>query len=430
MSEAEDGDGRTTPHIVTVALHTVGCKLNQAESEGLARRLVQAGYQIVPPDANADVYLLNTCTITHSADRKCRHLLRLTHRRNQRARIIASGCYAQRAAEELRLIEGVTIVAEHRDQGRLVGLINALGPSCGQNQSMPRLRTRALVKIQDGCNEPCSYCIVPRVRGQGHDVAPDQVLAEVHTRVTEGHKEIILTGTQIGGYQGNGGLESLVRRILCETDVPRLRLSSLQPQDLSPSFLQLWHDRRLCRHLHLPLQSGSDSVLRRMRRCYSTVDYQEAANMAREAIPGLAITTDIMVGFPGESDEEFEDGLRFCQRIGFARLHVFPYSERPGTAAAGMPDKVDERTKRLRNQQMLQLAQNSAQCFRRWFLGRTSPVLWEHEKDGIWSGFSDNYIRVFTQNKQPLTDQLLPARLTREYQSGLWGIVDNREGAW
>lgn len=427
MSEAEDGDGRQIiPRIATVALHTVGCKLNQAESDGLARRLVQAGYQIVPPDANADVYLLNTCTVTHSADRKCRHLLRLAHRRNPKALIIASGCYAQRAADELRLIEGVTIVPEHRDQERLVGLISALGPSSGQNQSIPRLRTRALVKIQDGCSQPCSYCVVPLVRGPGSEVTPDQVLAEVHSRVAEGHKEIVLTGTQIGGYQGNGGLEALVRRILFETDVPRLRLSSLQPQDLSPSFLQLWHDRRLCRHLHMPLQSGSDSVLRRMRRRYSTAEYEHAVRLVREAVPELAITTDIMVGFPGESDEEFEDGHRFCQRIGFAGIHVFPYSERPSTVAAKMPNKVEERKKKVRSQQMLQLAQNSAQHFRQQFLGLTLPVLWEQEKDGIWSGLSDNYIRVSTQSEQPLTDQLLPVRLVQEHGAGLWGIVDNQ----
>ncbi len=426
MSEAEDGDGRQIPQIATVALQTVGCKLNQAESESLARRLVQAGYHIVSPDANHDVYLLNTCTVTHNADRKCRHLLRLAHRRNPKALIIASGCYAQRDAEELGRIEGVTLVVGNEDKERLLDIIGAMGARSGQDQSTPRFRNRAMVKIQDGCSQHCSYCIVPRVRGRERDVDPDQVLADVRTRIAEGHREIVLTGTQIGGYGGDGELEGLVQRILAETDVPRLRLSSIQPQDLSPSFLRLWRDSRLCRHLHLALQSGSDAVLRRMRRCYSVADYEHAVNMAREAIPGLAITTDIMVGFPGESDEEFEESILFCQRIGFARLHVFPYSERPGTTAARMTDKVDERTKRLRNQQMLKLAQGSAQQFQSQFLGLTLPVLWEQERDGIWSGLSDNYIRVFTQSEQPLTDQLLPARLAREHASGLWGVFDNQ----
>ena len=207
MSEAEDGDGRQIPRIATVALQTVGCKLNQAESDSLTRRLVQAGYRIVSPDAHYDVYLLNTCTVTHSADRKCRHLLRLAHHRNPKALIIASGCYAQRAAEELERIEGVTLVVGNDDKEQLVNIIEAMGLSSGQDQSTPRFRTRAMVKIQDGCSQHCSYCIVPRVRGQERDVAPNQVLADVRTRVAEGHKEIVLTGTQIGGYRGDGGVE-------------------------------------------------------------------------------------------------------------------------------------------------------------------------------------------------------------------------------
>lgn len=425
MSEAEGGDGRTRSRRATIALQTVGCKLNQAESEGWARNLVLAGYQVVPEAADPDVYLLHTCTVTHGADRKCRHLLRLAQRRNPRAVIIASGCYAQRAPEELSRIAGVIVVGKEH-QERLADIIGATGLSPGQAPTVPRFRTRALVKIQDGCNQPCSYCIVPQVRGPGREVAPDRVLAEVRTRLAEGHKEIVLTGTQIGGYQGDGGLEGLVRRILSESAVARLRLSSQQPQDLSPSLLRLWQDRRLCRHLHLPLQSGSDSVLRRMRRRYSVAQYEQAVRLAREAIPGLAITTDIMVGFPGESDREFEESLRFCQRIGFARLHVFPYSERPGTVAASMPNKVGEGEKRARSRQMLRLGQQSAQLFRRQFLGRTLPVLWEEEKDGIWSGVCDNYLRVFTRSAQPLRDQLLPVRLVQEYGPGLWGIVDNQ----
>ncbi len=428
MREAEE-EGPGISSIAKIGIQTIGCKLNQAESESLARRFLEAGYQIVSPDANPDVYLLNTCTVTHIADRKCRHLLRLAHRRNPKAIIVVTGCYAQRAGQELSQIEGVTLVVGNEDKERLLDIIRAgivgFSPS-SEPSPWPRFRTRALVKIQDGCSEPCSYCIVPRVRGRERDVPQQQILAEVEARVAEGYREVLLTGTTIGGYKGDGGLEGLVRRVLSQTGVQRLRLSSLQPQDLSPSFIQLWNDSRLCRHLHLPLQSGCDTVLQRMRRSYSTADYERAVTMARELIPQLAVTTDVMVGFPGESDEEFETSYRFCERIGFAGLHIFPYSARPGTVAARMAHNVQQETKKKRSQIMLHLARKSAQSFRRRFLGRSLAVLWEEEKrDGIWSGLSDNYIRVFSKSEEQLRNRLLSVRLTREHGSGLWGSVED-----
>ncbi len=428
MREAEE-EGPGISSIAKVGIQTIGCKLNQAESESLARRFLEAGYQIVSPEVNPDVYLLNTCTVTHIADRKCRHLLRLTHRQNPKAIIVVTGCYAQRAGQELSQIEGVTLIVGNEDKERLLDIIGArivgFSPS-SEPSPWPQFRTRALVKIQDGCSEPCSYCIVPRVRGRERDVPQQQILAEVEARVAEGYKEIILTGTTIGGYKGDGGLAGLVSRVLSQTGVQRLRLSSLQPQDLSPSFIQLWNDSRLCRHLHLPLQSGCDTVLQRMRRSYSTADYERAVTMARELIPELAVTTDVMVGFPGESDEEFETSYRFCERIGFASLHIFPYSARPGTVAARMAHKVQQGTKKKRSQIMLHLAQKSAQSFRRRFLGRSLTVLWEEEKgDGIWSGLSDNYIRVFSKSEEQLRNRLLSVRLTQEHGSGLWGSVED-----
>lgn len=428
MREAEE-EGPGISSRAKVGIQTIGCKLNQAESESLARRFLEAGYQIVSPEVNPDLYLLNTCTVTHIADRKCRHLLRLTHRRNPKAIIVVTGCYAQRAGQELSQIEGVTLIVGNEDKERLLDIIGArivgFSPS-SEPSPWPRFRTRALVKIQDGCSEPCAYCIVPRVRGRERDVPPQQILAEVEARVAEGYREVLLTGTTIGGYKGDGGLEGLVSRVLSQTGVQRLRLSSLQPQDLSPSFIQLWNDSRLCRHLHLPLQSGCDTVLQRMRRSYSTADYVRAVTMARELIPELAVTTDVMVGFPGESDEEFETSYRFCERIGFASLHIFPYSARPGTVAARMAHKVQQETKKKRSQIMLHLAQKSAQSFRRRFLGRSLTVLWEEEKgDGIWSGLSDNYIRVFSKSEEQLRNRLLSVRLTQEHGSGLWGSVED-----
>ena len=399
----------------SIILETLGCKLNQSESESLARQFAKMGYRVVHPSDGADICIINTCTVTHIADRKSRHLLRLARRRNPNALIIAIGCYADRAPQELAQVAGVDMVMGNEEKARLLevlrrrGLISASAAICP-----PMLRTRSLVKVQEGCNQFCSYCIVPLVRGRERSLPLDEAVDEVRARVEMGYREVILTGTHIGSY--GQGLELLIQRILTETGVERLRLSSLKPQDITPGLLALWHDERLCHHLHLPLQSGSDSVLRRMRRRYSVADYERAVAMAREAIPDVAITTDIMVGFPGETDEYFEESYRFCQRMGFANIHVFPYSVRPGTLAAVMPGKVGERVKRERSGRILALARESAGRFRQRFLGRTMMVLWEKEvTEGVWVGLTDNYIRVFTRSSESLKNRLAEAKLvTRE----------------
>ena len=410
----------------TVALQTLGCKLNQAETESLARKFLDAGYRIVAPDHAADIYLLNTCTVTHIADRKCRNLLRLAHRRNPEALIVATGCYVERAAVEVGGIEGVVLVVGNRDKERLVEIVQAKTnghESCGSGdilKSSP-FRTRALVKIQEGCSQPCSFCVVPHVRGRERSRPQEEVIAEVKARVAEGYKEVILTGTRIGRYDHDGGLQGLVERILRESEVQRLRLSSLEPCDLNPELLSLWKDRRLCPHIHLPLQSGSDSVLRRMGRTYATANYERAAALARESIPNLALTSDIMVGFPGESEEEFAESCRFCERMGFAAMHIFPYSARPGTKAARMADKVGDNEKKRRCQLMLDLARRGSQCFRERFVGQSMNVLWEGNKDGIWFGLTENYMRVFLLSHELLSNSIVPTKMVAQHDGILQG---------
>ena len=428
-SEGEDHQ-RSSPDF-TVVLQTVGCKLNQAETEFLADQFLRAGYTIVDPDSPARLYVLNTCTVTHVADRKCRHLLRSYHRRYPQAFLVAIGCYAERAPEELARIEGVELVIGRRDKARLMELVSSrllhsethpVGE--GKTPAFPN-RTRALVKVQEGCDHRCTYCIVPQVRGPARDVPEGKIVDQVKARVEEGFQEVVLTGTQIGAY--GGGLARLLERLLNETGVKRLRLSSLEPQDLSPDLLRLWESGRICRHLHLPLQSGCDSVLRRMGRRYTTEEYWQKVNLARKLIPDLALTTDIMVGFPGESEEEFRRSYEFCRQIGFARIHVFPFSERPGTPAERLPNKVPEPVKRQRKDKMLKLAKLSAREFRRRFLGRKMEVLWEGQKNGLWFGYTDNYLRVFTPSDHDLRNLLLPTRLTRELgwaPEGLAGEVE------
>jgi threonylcarbamoyladenosine tRNA methylthiotransferase MtaB len=410
----------------TIALQTVGCKLNQAETESLAHRFLDAGYRLSSPDT-ADIYLLNTCTVTHVADHKCRKLARSVHRNNPDCLIAAVGCYAERAPDELSMA-GVDLVVGRNDREHLVELVGtATGGRDGSGHPIEsrrfRVRTRAMVKVQEGCSQTCTFCVVPSVRGEEQSRPEEEVIADVRSRVAEGHKEVILTGTRIGRYAHDGGLRGLVARVLSECDITRLRLSSLEPSDVTPALLRLWEDPRLCPHIHIPLQSGSDPVLKRMGRPYLTAGYERAVSAAREAIPDVALTTDIMVGFPGESEAEFDESYDFCRNMGFANLHVFPYSARPGTAALRLGDGVEDGEKKRRIRLMLNLAKESGRRFRERFLGRTVNVLWEGRKDGVCFGLTDNYLRVRLSGGDAPANELVATRLTALGDDGFWGTV-------
>ncbi len=400
-----------------VALDTLGCKLNQAETELLAREITAAGHSLVDSIDEADLYIVNTCTVTQNADSKSRHHLRMARRRNPRAIVAATGCYVRRAPGELSVIEGINLIADDSQMQSLFQLLLAsdsiVEHAESGNGTNNVSRTRAFIKIQDGCSKFCTYCIVPMVRGREKSVPADQVIDEVRRRLADGYKEIVLTGTEVGSYQDDGSdLKRLLGSILKETEVVRVRLSSLQPQEISAGLLELWQDGRLCPHFHLSLQSGSDTVLKRMNRRYSLGEYRETVSILRSAIPDVAVTTDIIVGFPGETDEEFDESYATCRELGFARIHVFPFSLRPGTAASLMPGKLDARTVNERRKKMLALAKESEQRFRQQFRGRIMPVLWEAKlKDGTWSGLTGNYIRVRTKSGEDLTNRLLTAEI-------------------
>ena len=414
-----------------VAVDSLGCKLNQAEMEILARQFADAGYSVVSPSDKADVYILNTCTVTHIADRKSRQWLRQVHRRYPDARLVAIGCYAERAAGELAQIEGVGLVLGNQPKSNLVRRLEEAGclkrtlPGDGEDGRYHGERTRAFIKVQDGCHNFCSYCIVPLVRCVEASVPVDQVVAGVSERVADGCQEVVLTGTEIGSYNCNeADLTALLGQILAETAIARLRLSSLQPPEISPGLVELWRDKRLCPHFHLSLQSGSDGVLGRMRRRYPTAGYRQAVSLIRRVVPEAAITTDVIVGFPGETEAEFEESYNFCRRMEFARIHVFPYSPRPGTEAARIPTRVPDSVKKQRSQQMLALAEEGADNFRRRFLGSTLPVLWEQRSgDGVWSGLTGNYIKVYTGSGEDLTNRLNLVKLTEVSRDGVWGEI-------
>jgi threonylcarbamoyladenosine tRNA methylthiotransferase MtaB len=417
-----------------VALESLGCKLNQAEIEALTDRLVNRGHELTESVEEADIYVLNTCTVTHIADRKSRQALRAARRANPYARVIAAGCYARRAPEELGRLGVIDVIVGDTEGNDLVSAIEGNGHvrTSGWTGDSTRgwSRTRSLVKIQEGCSDFCSFCVVPHTRGPGRSRTPEDILAEVKDKAARGHKEVVLTGTKLGDYRWNGhgpaGLPELIRRILAETKVERLRLSSLQPADLTPEFLALWHDSRLCPHLHLPLQSGSDAILRQMHRPYTLAEYESAVCRAREAIPDLSITTDVLVGFPGERESEFEESYWFCESMSFAGIHVFPYSKRPGTPAAEMPGQVDEKAKKQRSARTMSLGKRSAGRFRLQFLGRTMMVLWEdNSSDGLWSGHTANYLRVYAKSGERLAGKMLAARIVEEYADGLRGEMVN-----
>jgi len=416
---------------IRVAIETLGCKLNQAESEMLARQFVTAGCQIVGIDDGADVYILNTCTVTHIADRKCRQSLRVAHRRNPNSLIIATGCYINRSADEISAIEGIDLLVSNEDKSHLVDIVSqriSLKASAAGYGERPR--TRAFIKAQDGCNRHCAYCIVPLVRGRRKSLSSDEIIAEIKDRVADGFKEVVLTGTEIGSYFSSGlDITRLLERILSETKIERLRISSLQPDEIPAELISLWKNPRLCPHFHISLQSGADSVLDRMRRGYTVSNYGKALRMIRKALPEVAITTDVIVGFPGEMDAEFQETVEFCHRMGFARIHIFSYSARPGTAAADMPGQVDTRIKRERSAKMLALAEESTREFLSRFIGTTFEVLWEQEADvGVWSGYTPNYIRVYTHSKEILTNVLTGTRLIKLYKDGVWGDLSDAEG--
>jgi threonylcarbamoyladenosine tRNA methylthiotransferase MtaB len=414
-----------------VAFYTLGCKLNQAETESLADSFGKAGFQLVSAGDGADIYIANTCTVTHVADRKSRHWLRLARRRNPGALIIATGCYAQR--DRQGLVPLADLVVDNREKGDLLALIQTLRGRYESETKQSRMlagtvRTRSLTKIQDGCHSSCTYCIVPKVRPNEYSLPASLIIDEVKQKVALGYKEAVLTGTKVGSYKDDGvDLGDLVQRILRNTGIARLRLSSLQPSEISSEFLALWQDGRLGNQFHLALQSGSQTVLQRMRRGYSLEQYQKTVDLIMH-IPEAAITTDIMVGFPGESDEEFEQSYSFCQQAGFANIHVFPYSPRPETAGAGMADQVTDTVKAQRTRRMLQLAKSLRRRFHEQFIGRTMPVLWEKETEpgsGTYSGLTCNYIRVRAHSQKELGNKITSARLLELHAHGMWGeLVD------
>ncbi len=422
-----------------VYLDQIGCRLNYSEMETLARRLRAAGHQVVDAPELAQVCVFNSCTVTQDAARSSRQRIRQLHRANPAARIALTGCWSTLAPDKAAALPGVALTVDNTRKdllplllepwsaelddpadlariapngnpfdGAAPEIFNSAGDSA-DNAAERKPRTRAFIKVQDGCDNRCTFCVVTLARGQGRSRPVAEVVAEVQALVREGVQEAVLTGVHLGSYGRDlagaqaGDLRRLIDALLTETDIARLRLSSLEPWELADGFFELWQrwPHRLCPHLHLPLQTGTDALLRRMARRCTVASFRQLVTEARAAIPDLILTTDLIVGFPGESERDFAQGLEFVQEMRFAHAHIFPYSPRPGTAAAAFAPQVEVAVKKERSRRAHAVVAETGRQERSRFVGTQRAVLWEGAPQPAddpalcwWAGWTDNYLRV------------------------------------
>jgi threonylcarbamoyladenosine tRNA methylthiotransferase MtaB len=427
---------------VRVFFSNLGCKLNQAEIDTLARQFRARGHHIVRVLADADLHVVNSCTVTHQAARDSRKTARRAGRDVTARAPSLTGCYATASGDEAAALAGVDLVVANADKDRLVDLATAAFPdfeiSPGPGGSREPRRTRRsrsptcrwrsalpapLVKIEDGCDMQCSFCIIPRTRGPQRSRPAGRGGAEVTALEAAGHREIVVTGVQISAYRdGDAGLAALLDALLAATSFCRFRLTSIAPWELDAALLDRLAHPRVCRHLHLSLQSGDDRTLRRMRRPYTAARFASLLDEVRRRVQGCAVTTDVIAGFPGETDDDFEASLAFVAAARFAKAHVFTYSAREGTAAASFGDPVPPQRRHERTARLRETAAAAEEAFRRAHLGTVARVLWEGRRDGAWIGTSDNYLRVFARDRRDdLRGRLDEVRLIGLAPLGLTG---------
>lgn len=418
---------------VRVYLDSIGCRLNQSEMEYLARQLVAGGARLVGKAQDSDLVVVNTCTVTARAAARSRSNARKLGRLQRQSNVMLTGCWATVDGARAEKLEGVSAVVPNARKNSMAQEI--LGDRASEFDLEPvarvplpgaRARTRAFVKAQDGCNHACTYCQTTIARGPSRSMPSEAVIDQVNAAVLAGAQEAVLSGVQLSSYgrdlSPELSLVDLVSAVLVETDIARLRLSSLEPWGLPKGFFRLWEDHRVCRQLHLPLQSGSRATLRRMARPITPGEFRALVQEARVAVPGLAVTTDLILGFPGETELEARESLDFIEEIGFADAHIFPYSPRPGTAAGRLGDPVPSQTAKERAQQAREIVERSAKEFRTQFLEQELPVLWESvvgaDRSGfVHQGWSDNYIRVEAHSPHSVWNTISNVR-----------IVEGREG--
>ncbi len=415
-----------------VASHALGCKVNQYESEAIAELFAQKGYEIVDIDEWADIYIINTCTVTNFGDKKSRQLIRKVKRQNPEAVVAAIGCYAQTAPDEIKNIEGVNLIIGTKGRKDIVDLVETYVPEMGVVSTVGQIakerefehltiskladRTRAYLKIQDGCSQFCSYCIIPYARGPIRSRDPEDIMDEVKVLAENGFKEIILTGIHVASYGKDlkgVTLLDVIKRVQEQEGIERIRFSSVEPNIVTEEFAsELSKLDKVCDHFHLSLQSGCDRTLKRMNRKYDAAGYERAVEILRKYFPNVAITTDIIAGFPDETDEDFEKSLEFAKKIGFSKIHAFPYSPKRGTPAAVMPNQILNAVKNERTSRLIEASDRMADEFIKSFEGRVMPVLYEREiEHNIYEGYTTNYIRVLSESSENIKNKIIDTEI-------------------
>ena len=427
------------------ASFALGCKVNQYESEAIAELFAEKGYEIVGIDEEADVYVINTCTVTNFGDKKSRQLIRKVKRQNENAIVAVVGCYAQTAPKELMEIAGVNLVIGTKDRAQIVEMVEQYDRANGVENhvsdimkervfeplSIQKLanRTRAYLKIQDGCSQYCSYCIIPYARGPIRSREPQEVVAEVKRLAENGFKEVVLTGIHVASYgkdRRDTSLLDILKQVHEVEGIERIRFSSIEPNVVTEEFAQTMATLpKVCDHFHLSLQSGCDKTLKEMNRKYDTEKYRQAAATLRKYLPKVALTTDIIVGFPGETEEDFRESYAFAEEIGFAKIHVFPYSPKRGTPAAARKDQLLNAVKSERSHTLIQLSDRMAADFLADAVGTDAEVLYERAVgEGIYEGHTTNYMKVHGRSEADLTNRIAKTHITRAEGEMLFGDVE------
>lgn len=419
------------------ALHNLGCKVNAYETEAMQHLLEEAGYEIVPFTQKADVYVINTCSVTNMADRKSRQMLHKAKKNNPDSIVVAAGCYVQTSEKEVLNDLSVDIVIGNDRKHDLVRLLEEYSLDSvndtvddindGKHDfeelfiDQTKEHTRAFIKVQDGCNQFCSYCIIPYARGRVRSRRFENVIAEVERLAANGFKEVVLTGIHLSSYgvdfEEATGLLELIQAVNAVKGIERIRLGSLEPKIVTEHFAsELSKLDKICPHFHLSLQSGCDATLKRMNRKYTTKEYERGCELLRKYFVHPAITTDVIVGFPGETEEEFEQTKAYLEHIHFYEMHIFKYSKRKGTRAAAMPDQIDEQIKAARSEKLIALGHDMSKAFRKFYIGKNEEVLFE-EKAVIgdkeyFVGYTKEYVKVAKKTDENLENQIVSGRIS------------------
>jgi len=395
---------------VNINFQALGCRLNEAELETWASQFLKLGHQVTTDSAEADVVVFNSCAVTSEADRKSRQQIGRLHRKNPQAKMIVTGCHASLNSDAVKNYLGVDMVVGNDQKDDLVekavdqfGLTVSEVEQPIQNSLFLRGRHRAFIKVQDGCRYRCTYCIVTIARGEERSRSLADIIDEINTLYQQGIQEIAVTGVHVGGYGSDidSSLTVLLAEILKQTDMPRIRLASVEPWDLPDNFFELFQNPRLMPHMHLPIQSGCDSVLKRMARRCKTEEFSDILKLAREASPLFNVTTDLIVGFPGETEDEWQQTMEYVESTGFGHMHIFSFSPREGTAAARFPGQIDKETKKERSRQMHELGARLKRIELEKNRGKTASVLWEQKinvETGLWSGYTPQYHKVLSSS--------------------------------